>query len=108
MKFIYQFVGGRYNGQEMTIQEAFSIADSFTPSRALERSMGLLVQREELDEQPVIEGYCGPMWDGTRYLGTDGMWYYEFQRGRFPAAVPAFVAGVIRYESPDVYEHLSR
>lgn len=42
-------------------------------------------RREELWEQPILEGFVGPMYDGTK----DGK-------------------AVIRYETPEVYELLSK
>ena len=44
------------------------------------RASGALVHRAELDNQPKLENLCGPMWDG----------------------------GMLRYESWDVYDLLSR
>ena len=35
-----------------------------SPNYTLERAEGLLVPREELDEQPIYEDFLGPMWDG--------------------------------------------
>lgn len=44
-----------------------------------ERKEGLCVPRKELDNQPLLKGFIGPMWDG----------------------------GKLRYETQDVYEKLS-
>lgn len=30
------------------------------------RNKGFIVHREELDNQPIYEGFLGPMWDGDR------------------------------------------
>lgn len=45
-----------------------------------ERAMGACVPREELDEAPLVDGYLSPMWDG----------------------------GMLRYETQEVYDVLSR
>ena len=39
-----------------------------------ERAKGLLVHREELDNQPKFEGFYGPMWNG------EGCLRYETQK----------------------------
>lgn len=55
------------------------------------RKRGGLVRREELDLKPVFKGYCGPMWDGTRRDALTGK-----------------SVGVLRYETWEVYDTLSR
>lgn len=45
-----------------------------------ERAKGYCVHRAELDNQPEFEGFLGPMWDG----------------------------GMLRYETPEIYDILSR
>ena len=53
---------------EMTIEEAKKVFNqkgiSFDYSRW--RKNGLIVPREELDNQPIFEGFVGPMWDGDK------------------------------------------
>lgn len=53
------------------------------------REMGLCVPREELDDQPVLKNYCGPMYDGTREINGE-------------------IYTMIRYESREAYEIYSR
>ena len=44
------------------------------------RAQGRCVHRKELDNQPIFDGFLGPMWDG----------------------------GILRYETPEIYDMLSR
>ena len=76
------FVGGRLNGKQIDIEEVKRTYGNgtFTPNYSEERAAGLCVPRQELDVQPKVDGYCGPMWDGDR----------------------------LRYETLEVYEALSR
>lgn len=46
------------------------------------RKNGGFTHREELDNQPIFEGYLSPMWDGSMHC--------------------------LRYETPEVYNVLSR
>lgn len=105
--YIYQFIGGSLGGQTLTREQVDTIACGLSPNWTLERAAGRLVPRAELDEQPKVEGYCGPMWDGTRYMGVDGNLHSDFDRSRFPADPESPVYGVIRYESASVYAMLS-
>ena len=74
------FVGGKYNGQEMPVEKVWDFAVGVTENLSKVRAKGGLVHRSELDDQPIVNGYCGPMWDG----------------------------GKLRYETWDVYDMLSR
>lgn len=76
------FVGGKLNGTVTTTEEikAKYWNGKLTEDLSEVRARGGLVHREELDNQPMVDGYLSPMWDG------DG----------------------IRYESPEVYDMLSR
>ena len=38
----------------------------YSENYTMERMHGLVVPREELDEQPQFEGFLGPMWDGDK------------------------------------------
>lgn len=62
--------------------------------------------REELRNQPLIENFCGPMWDGYRYVTPAGL-KYEFQATDEEKATCDKVA-VIRYETQNAYEMYSR
>lgn len=106
MKMLYEFIGGILAGQCLEREVALAIASGDTGSRARERAQGARVRREELDHQPTVKGYLGPMWDGLRYE-IDGRLRYEFEttpeqrEGREPIAI-------LRYETQAVYDMLSR
>jgi hypothetical protein len=74
------FVGGKYHRQLMEIEEVEKISNG-TRSHdwSKERAAGGCVPRKELDNQPKVEGYLGPMWDGDK----------------------------LRYETQEVYDMLS-
>lgn len=77
------FAGGRYNGLEIDTQvilESNLWNGELTEDLSEIRAGGGCVHRAELDNQPKVNGYLGPMWDG------DG----------------------IRYETQEVYDMLSR
>lgn len=105
--YIYQFIGGFLGGQSLTRKQVDTIACGLSPNWTLERAAGRLVPRAELDEQPNVEGYCGPMWDGTRYMGADGKLHADHDRNTYPADPESPVFVVLRYESAEVYERLS-
>ena len=74
------FVGGRYDGKEVTQEELIKMGNGeFTPDMSECRKQGGLCWREELDNQPLVDGYIGPCWDG----------------------------GKLRYETQEVYDMLS-
>lgn len=76
-----QFVGGKLNGQIMDIQEVIRnhCNGHFTEDLSEIRKRGGWVHRAELDNQPMVDGYLSPMWDG----------------------------GMLRYETQEVYDLLS-
>ena len=77
------FAGGRYNGLEIDTQvilESNLWNGELTEDLSEIRARGGLVHRAELDNQPMVDGYLSPMWDG------DGL----------------------RYETQGVYDMLSR
>lgn len=77
------FAGGRYNGLEIDTQvilESNLWNGELTEDLSEIRARGGCVHRAELDNQPMVDGYLSPMWDG------DG----------------------IRYETWEVYDMLSR
>ena len=76
------FVGGYLNGQVMTVEEVERKYGNgkLTPDYSIERAAGGVVPRKELDCQPKVDGYAGPMWDGDK----------------------------LRYETWEVYDMLSR
>ena len=105
MKYRYEFVGGRLNGQLMQHEEVEQIAAGHSPYYGRERALGARVPREELDGQPTVKGYLGPMWDGLRYE-VDGRLRYDWEltaeekTGKEPTAI-------LRYETQEVYNLMS-
>ena len=77
MKLICEFVGGRYARKRFELEDAEKMTSMRSEDLSDIRAMGGLVHREELDNKPVFEGYCGPMWDGTRFGDTVGVLRYE-------------------------------
>lgn len=77
---VCRFVGGKYNGQILPVESVWGFASGKTPDYSAARAARYVAPRAELDNMPRVPGYCGPMWDGD----------------------------AIRYESPEVYDLLSR
>ena len=105
MKYRYEFVGGPLAGRQMQHEEVEKIATGHTPYRDRERALGGFGPRWELDGQPTVKGYLGPMWDGTRYevdgrLRSDWELTEEEKAGKEPIAI-------LRYETQKVYNELS-
>jgi hypothetical protein len=65
-RFIYQFCGGEYNGKMWLFPalEVRGLITGFNQDKKGQRAAGMLVYREELDNQPKIKGYNGPMYNG--------------------------------------------
>ena len=106
MKYLYEFVGGPLAGQMKQHEEVEQISNGHRPYYGRERAMGYLAPREELDGQPTVEAYFGPMWDGLRYevdgrLVSDWEATEEERAGKEPIAI-------LRYESHEMYKKLSR
>ena len=105
MKYLYEFVGGPLNGKRMRREDVEQIATGHSPYYGRERALGACVPREELDGQPKVKGYLGPMWDGLRYevngeLKSDWQLTVEEKVGKEPIAI-------LRYETQEVYDILS-
>lgn len=64
MKTYYQFVGWNLSGQILARKEIEAIAHGRTKNLSKERSKGKLVHRDELDDQPTVKNYIGPMYNG--------------------------------------------
>ena len=74
------FVGGRYNGLEIDVEDVSLISNGRqSMDWSAERKTGGICPRAELDNQPLVDGYLSPMWDG----------------------------GKLRYETQSVYDMLS-
>ena len=106
MRLFYEFIGGALPKRFYVRSEVEEMAIGHTPDRSRERLAGLLVQRKELDKQPRVAGFVGPMWDGERYLLDDGRIVHTFEKVN-PYAITEIV-GVIRYETQEAYDILSR
>jgi len=101
----YTFVGGELDGQQFDRQIVEAFAEGYTPNNTLKRAAGLLCPRKELDEQPKICGYYGPMWDGIRCVMNDGSIKYDFQVKDMSQVLRIY--GVLRYETEEVYDMMS-
>lgn len=84
IEFMYQFFGGKYNGQTMTKEEIESISSGTTEDLTHIRQQGGTCHRQELDNQPLVDGYLSPMFSHIDY----GLIY-------------------LRYETQEVYDMLS-
>lgn len=93
--FICEFCGGKYNGQTYTLQHVmYNLpVERLTADLSEIRAKGGIVHRAELDNKPVVDGYLEPMWNGTETIGTD---------------CGKMMCYVLRYETQDVYDMLSR
>ena len=78
VKYLYMFCDGRLNGQTLTQEQIESIAIGKTENMEEIRKNGGTGHRKELDNQPIVKGYLGPMFDSIDY----GVIYlrYETQR----------------------------
>lgn len=59
----------KYYGKEFTVEEIKQLPEfsgELTEDLTEQRARGSLVHRAELDNQPVLNGLCGPMWDGDK------------------------------------------
>ena len=86
LEFVYEIVGGdcagKYSREELEALPCFS--GKYTDDQSEIRANGGFTSREELDNQPILNGYVGPMMDG-----------WENHKMR------------IRYETQEVYDRLS-
>lgn len=62
--------------------------------------------RAELQGQPILDGFCGPMWDGYRYITPEKL-KYEFEATEEEKETCTKI-GVIRYETQEAYDMFSR
>ena len=113
MKLVCNFVGGYMNGAQIPVEEAEIMTVKRSRDWSEERAQGDLVPRAELDNKPKFDGYLGPMWDGLRYE-VDGRTYYDHDL-KYKEDIRAKVEanqiepyGVLRYETQEVYDLLSR
>jgi len=85
MKLVCEFIGGALAGI-ISLEDAEKMTAERSKDWSGDRAKGRLVPRAELDNRPKFDGYAGPMWDGERAGGI----------------------GVLRYETWDVYDMMSR
>jgi len=85
IEYLYVFYGGNLNRKILTREQVNKISKETTQNFEEERKNGLLVHRKELDDQPIVENYLGPMFEEIDY----GKIY-------------------LRYETQEVYDMLSR
>lgn len=84
IEFMYEFVGGKYNGQTMTKAEVETISHGLTEDFTHIRQEGGICHRKELDNQPLVNGYLSPMYSHIDY----GLVY-------------------LRYETQEVYDSIA-
>lgn len=91
MKYAFEFVGGKLHGQTITdYNTAVAISNGKSEDLSEVRKVNrYAVHRVELDNQPTFDGYYGPMWGGERDINGE---HYA----------------VLRYETPEIYDMLSR
>lgn len=106
MKTLYEFIGGERGGVRYTKEQVERFASGHTPSWEESRKLRRPVPRQELDNQPTVDGYLGPMWDGIRYV-VDGELKYGFELTEAQKKDLPTVA-ILRYETQEVYNMLSR
>lgn len=100
MKYRYEFIGGELHKMAFSREVVELLANGHSEDLSELRAQGACVHREELDNQPLVDGYLSPMWDGLRYNGK-----YEWEATEEDKAMEP--VAVIRYESQEVYNKLS-
>lgn len=106
-KFLYEFVGGEFNGKmwRYAALETRNLITGYTDDLSAERAKGVLCKRAELDNQPLIDGYMPPMYDGKRYI-VNGKLKSKWQCTDEEKASSEYVH-IIRYETEAVYDMMS-
>lgn len=106
-KYRYNFVGGEYNGKmwHYAALEARGLIKGYSSDMSERRAKGELCKRAELDNQPIVDGYMPPMYDGKRYI-VNGELKSEWQCTEEQKANNEFVH-IIRYETEEVYDMMS-
>lgn len=102
-KYLYHFVGGEFNGKmwHYAALEARNLIKGYSDDLSEQRAKGVLCHRAELDNQPLIDGYLTPMYDGKRY-NINGVLKYDFECTEVEKANREPIT-VIRYETQEVY-----
>lgn len=102
---LYSFYGGELDGVQFPREMVEAIAEGHTPDYAVGRKMGGLYPRKELDNQPTVAGYCGPMWDGYRHVMEDGTVKHDYEIT--DTTQIRYSMAVLRYETPEFYGAMS-
>ena len=84
IEFMYEFVGGKYNGQTMTKAEVETLSRGLTEDLTHIRQKGGTCQRKELDNQPLVDGYLSPMFSHIDY----GLVYLRYETQEVYNTVP--------------------
>lgn len=84
IEFMYEFVGGEYNGKTMTKAEVETLSHGLTEDLTHIRQKGGTCQRKELDNQPLVDGYLSPMYSHIDY----GLIYLRYETQEVYNTVP--------------------
>ena len=118
MKNLYQLVDFKDNSIYTKEQLYFKgLVTGLSKDYSELRAQGILCHRAELDNQPKVVGFTGPMWDGFRYQDEFGTLYStwqltEQQRETLSIELGGYTStlekvAMIRYETEEVYDQLS-
>jgi len=81
VEYLYTFSGGNLSGKTLTRKEIDKIANGKTQDMYKEIEQGITVHRKELDNQPTVNGYLGPMFGkiefGKIYLNYETQEIYD-------------------------------
>lgn len=67
VEYVYTFYGDKLDKRILNRDEVIKISNGKTKDFSEERIRELLVHRKELDNQPTVTGYLGPMFDGIDF-----------------------------------------
>lgn len=105
--YLYQFVGGELDGLILSYQtlKLKNVINGYSEDLTEKRNKGFLCKREELDNQPIIKGYLGPMYGGDCYL-VHGQIKKSYKCTDEVKKHNKHIH-IIRYETQKVYDMLS-
>ena len=105
--YLYKFVGGDLDGLTLHYPtlKLKNVINSYSEDLTEKRKAGFLCKREELDNQPLVKGYLGPMYDGDCYL-VNGKIRASYACSDEVKKHNKHIH-IIRYESQEVYDMLS-
>ena len=84
IEFMYEFVGGKYNGKTMTKAEVETLSHGLTEDLTHIRQKGGTCHRKELDNQPLVDAYLSPMYSHIDY----GLIYLRYETQEVYNTVP--------------------